>query len=231
MGYHNREDLTRQKFITWNDEIMYRTGDHARFLDNGKIELFGRIDNQIKLRGFRIEPGEIESLLAGLPEVKEAVVKVHHFDDNDDRLVAFLNVEPGFNTSNHEIHSNLAQLLPLYMIPSFYQKSDGFPRLPNGKINKKALIYEIRESDQKHEIENDSLSVTEKKLINLWETVLKNKNIDLSRSLFENGGTSLQAILLADLISKEFNTTFSVLEIFQLPKIKDQSKFLSLERV
>jgi amino acid adenylation domain-containing protein len=231
MGYHNREDLTRQKFITWNDEIMYRTGDHARFLDNGKIELFGRIDNQIKLRGFRIEPGEIESLLAGLPEVKEAVVKVHHFDDNDDRLVAFLNVEPGFSMSNHEIHSNLAQLLPLYMIPSFYQKSDGFPRLPNGKINKKALIYEIRESDQKHEIENDSLSVTEKKLIDLWETVLKNKNIDLSRSLFENGGTSLQAILLADLISKEFNTTFSVLEIFQLPKIKDQSKFLSLERV
>jgi acyl carrier protein len=116
------------------------------------------------------------------------------------------------------------------MIPSFYQVSDGFPRLPNGKINKKALLFEIKESENKNKIDFDSLSATEKKLINLWETVLKIKNIDLSRNLFDNGGTSLQSIYLASLISKEFNVTFTPPMIFEFPKIKDQSEYLSGER-
>ena len=86
-GYHNRPELTAEKFISIeNNKVIYKTGDMGRFLADGKLELIGRIDNQIKLRGFRIEPGEIESLLAGLPNIKEAVVKVHKFDDFDERL-------------------------------------------------------------------------------------------------------------------------------------------------
>ena len=80
--------------------MIYKTGDLGRYLSDGNIELFGRSDNQIKLRGFRIEPGEIESLLSRLEGVKEAVVKVQRFGDNDERLVAFLNVESGLSLTD-----------------------------------------------------------------------------------------------------------------------------------
>ena len=90
-GYNNKPELTAEKFISFeNGQTIYKTGDLGRFLIDGNIELFGRIDNQIKLRGFRIEPGEIENLLSLLPGVNEAVVKIHKFDENDERLVAFL---------------------------------------------------------------------------------------------------------------------------------------------
>jgi acyl carrier protein len=113
------------------------------------------------------------------------------------------------------------------MIPSFFQVSDGFPRLPNGKINKKALLFVTDETEEKHEIDYDSLSSTEKKLISIWETVLKTKNINTSKNFFENGGTSILAINLANLISKEFSITLKALLIFEFPTIKDQSDYLS----
>ena len=146
-GYNNRPELTAEKFIPFeNGQIIYKTGDLGRFLADGNIELFGRSDNQIKLRGFRIEPGEIENLLSRLAGVKEAVVKVQKFDESDERLVAFLNADSGFSMTKEEITGFFSQHLPAYMIPSFFQVSDGFPRLPNGKINKKALVLEIDES-------------------------------------------------------------------------------------
>ncbi len=227
-GYHKRPELTAEKFIVIeNDRLIYKTGDQGRLLPDGNLEILGRIDNQIKLHGFRIEPGEIENQLSSLLAVKEAVVKVHKFDDNDERLVAFLNVEANFIMTNEEIKNALSKSLPAYMVPSFYQRSDGFPRLPNGKINKKALVLEISSDEPKTLLDTDLLSDTEKKLINLWETVLKIKNIDFSRSLFDNGGTSLQSIYLANLISKEFKISFTPQMIFEFPKLKDQSEFLS----
>lgn len=227
-GYHNRPELTAEKFIPFeNSQIIYKTGDLGRYLIDGNIEIFGRIDNQIKLRGFRIEPGEIENLLSQLSGVKEAVVKVHKFDENDERLVAFLNVDPEFKLTKEEIIGSLSQHLPAYMIPSFFQRSDGFPRLPNGKINKKAILFAIDESEKKHEKDFDSLTATEKKLINIWETILKIKNINPSGNFFDSGGTSILAINLANLISKEFNITLKALMIFEFPTIKDQSEYLS----
>lgn len=226
-GYNNRPKLTAEKFITFeNSQIIYKTGDLGRILFDGNIELFGRIDNQMKLRGYRIEPGEIESLLLQLSGVKEAVVKVHKFDENDERMIAFLNVDNEFKLTKDEIIGSLSQHLPAYMIPSFFQRSDGFPRLPNGKINKKAILFAIDESEKKHEIDFDSLTATEKKLINIWETILKIKNINPLGNFFDNGGTSILAINLANLISKEFNITLKALMIFEFPTIKGQSEYL-----
>jgi len=204
-GYHNRPELNEEKFITLDDEgIIYRTGDQGRFLEDGNIELLGRIDNQIKLRGFRIEPGEIEVLLSGLPSVREAVVKVHKFDGGDERLVAFLNTEKEFNLTREEIFMALSQNLPAYMIPSFYQVSEEFPRLPNGKINKKLLSYEARESDVDHALDVSALNQTQKALFSIWESVIKTAPGSLNAGFFDIGGNSLLGIRLLNCISETF---------------------------
>ncbi len=220
-GYINQPLLTSEKFIRIeNNNLVYKTGDLGRFLQDGNIELFGRIDNQIKLRGFRIEPGEIESLLTGLPNVKEAVVKVIRFDDNDERLIAFLNTDNNFNSSNEEIKSILSNKLPPYMIPSFFQKSDGFPRLPNGKINKKALVYRKDDSDQENKINLNSLTSTQKKLLTIWESILKTKVNDISEIFFNSGGNSLLGIRLINKIREEFGITLTFSELVSNPSIQ-----------
>ena len=225
-GYHNKPELTAEKFIRYEDSIIYKTGDLGRFLTDGNIELFGRIDNQIKLRGFRIEPGEIESLLTSLSKVKEAIVKVHKFDENDERLVGFLNVDNEFKLTKEDIHEELAKSLPTYMIPSFFQVSDGFPRLPNGKINKKALSLEIDKIEDIHEIDFESLTKTEKKLVNLWESLLKINNIDISKSFFDIGGNSLLAIRLINRIKEEFGTSLSFKSFVTFPFIIKLAKYI-----
>jgi surfactin family lipopeptide synthetase A len=226
-GYHNRTELTKEKFIQFEEgQIVYKTGDQGRYLEDGNIELFGRIDNQIKLRGFRIEPGEIESLLSGLLNVREVVVKVHRFYENDERLVAFLNVEPEFNISAEEINSILSGKLPPYMIPSYYPKSDGFPRLPNGKVNKKALLYDLQDLDQKHKIDFASLTVTQKKLLTIWGQNLKTQAITLTDNFFNVGGNSLLGVRLINQIREEFGITLTFRDFISNSTISQLGVFI-----
>jgi amino acid adenylation domain-containing protein len=221
-GYHNRLELTQEKFINFeSDRIVYKTGDLGRFLKNGNLELFGRIDNQIKLRGFRIETGEIESLLLNMKGIKEAVVKIHEFDKSDQRMVAFLNIDSEFSLSNDEIVKMLAQNLPAYMIPSFFQKSEGFPRMPNGKINRKALVLDIEEQKGREEEEEREISMTQKKIMKIFEDVLKIKNIRIGDNFFDVGGNSLLAIAVFAKIEAAFNIQLSLRIFFDGPRIKD----------
>ncbi len=226
-GYNNRPELTAEKFIRFgNGELIYKTGDLGRYLADGNIELFGRSDNQIKLRGFRIELGEIESLLSQLPGVKESVVKVHKFRDNDERLVAFLNTEPEFSMNAEEISGELSQNLPGYMIPSFYQSSEGFPRLPNGKINKKALILQEVETEDAPEIDFDSLTPTQQKLMLIWEETLKTRNISPVRSFFDLGGNSLLAIKTINKIKEELGLSLTFKSFLAYPTIVHQAFYI-----
>ena len=219
-GYNNRPELTAEKFIPYeNGQLIYKTGDLGRFLIDGNVELFGRIDNQIKLRGFRIEPGEIESCLSRLPGVREAVVRIHKFEETDERLVAFLNTAAEFKLTNEQITASLSQQLPSYMIPSFFQASDGFPRLPNGKINKNALVLILDVQDKKQEIDFDSLTPTQKKLFTIWENVLKIKNISASGNFFESGGNSLLAIRILNKIKEELGFTMSFKSFISHPTV------------
>ncbi len=226
-GYNNRPELTAEKFIRFgNGELIYKTGDLGRYLADGNIELFGRSDNQIKLRGFRIELGEIESLLSQLPGVKESVVKVHKFRDNDERLVAFLNTEPEFSMNAEEISGELSQNLPGYMIPSFYQSSEGFPRLPNGKINKKALILQEGEKQKEAETEFFDLSPTQQKLIRIWEDILKTRNIPPSKSFFDIGGNSLLAIRILNKIKEELGLSMTFKSFIGYPTVLQQAFYI-----
>jgi amino acid adenylation domain-containing protein len=226
-GYLNQPELTAEKFIPFtNDEIIFKTGDMGRFMPDGNLELFGRIDNQIKLRGFRIEPGEIESLLSSLDNVKEAVVKVHKFDENDERLVAFLNVDTNYDLSRDEIVGSLSKHLPGYMVPSFFQASDGFPRLPNGKINRKALLLKIDEPDEKKDIDSDPLTETQKRIKNIWEEILKIRNIDSSADFYDLGGNSLLVIRILNKIREELGVVLSLKDFISHPTIIQSGKFI-----
>ncbi|HPT20308.1 MAG TPA: amino acid adenylation domain-containing protein [Bacteroidales bacterium] len=213
-GYRNRPDLTAEKFIEREDGVrMYKTGDLGRFLSDGNIELFGRADNQIKLRGFRIEPGEIEILLSRETGVREAVVKLQRFGEGDERLVAYLNTRPEFKLTRDELISHLSQQVPGYMVPSYYKMMDGFPRLPNGKINKKALLYEIEESEPLSETDLNALSETQKRLYNIWCAILKTSSIGVNDDFFNIGGNSLLAIRLVNKIREEFGVKIAFREI------------------
>jgi amino acid adenylation domain-containing protein len=230
-GYNNLPELTADKFIPFeNGQVIYKTGDLGRFLTDGNIELFGRIDNQIKLRGFRIEPAEIESHLLMLSGVKEAVVKVHRFDENDERLVAFLNVTRNFEMNKEKIVRSLSQHLPNYMIPSFFQTSDGFPRLPNGKINMKALILEINESVKKNEIDLNlkTFEPTELTIYNIWCEALKTNDISTKDNFFTVGGNSLLAIDVFSKIESAFNVNLGLRVFFDSPRIKDLAEAISI---
>ena len=230
-GYIKRPELTAEKFIRFgSNEVIYKTGDLGRLLKDGSVELFGRMDHQIKIRGYRIEPGEIENLLATLKGVTEAVVKANKFDDSDIRLVAFLNVDADFQMTNAEIKDALAKSLPSYMVPSFFQKTEGFPRLTNGKINKKALLFKAEVSDIKQDDRYNSLSDTQKKLITIWENSLKIKNIKATDNFFDIGGNSLLAISVMSKIKSVFNLELGLRVFFDSPKIKDLAEAIDLSR-
>ena len=142
-GYLNRPDLTAQQFVPhpFSQEPgarLYRTGDLARYLDDGAIEFLGRVDEQVKLRGYRIEPGEIEATLRLHPAVRDAVVQVREEAAGDTRLVAYI-IAASEAVQLDDIRSLSAQHLPEYMVPSDLVLLQQFPLTPNGKIDRRAL--------------------------------------------------------------------------------------------
>ena len=118
---------------------MYRTGDLARFLPDGRLECLGRIDQQIKLRGFRIEPGEIEARLVELPEIEQAVVATHEPTAGDLRLVAWYTLAGNTSVSESRLRSYVRGAVPEYMVPSRFVRLDRFPQTPNGKVDRRRL--------------------------------------------------------------------------------------------
>lgn len=225
-GYHNRPELTEEKFTRLEEGMIYKTGDQGRLLENGTLEILGRIDNQVKLRGFRIEPGEIEAVISGLAGVKETVVKIHRFDEKDERLVAFLNIDSDFAMPREQIVESISRKLPAYMIPSFFQTSEEFPRLPNGKINKKALVLEIDDTAQSIEVDIETLPETHKELYKMWQEILKIKSLKLSDSFFDIGGNSLLAVSLINKIKEHFEAPLTFKDIVTNPSISKISNLI-----
>jgi amino acid adenylation domain-containing protein/FkbH-like protein len=231
-GYINQPDLTSEKFIRLEDgHQVYKTGDRGRFLKDGNIELFGRIDNQIKIRGIRIEPGEIETLLSKIEGINESVVKLQKFEENDERLVAYLNVSEGFNMETREIIAHIKEKLPLYMIPSAFKVLNGFPRTSSGKIDRKATVFQTIElgSNGREDIMN--LTPTEKKIREIWCTTLKTQDISVSDNFFEVGGNSLLAISVFSKIESEFKLELGLRVFFDSPRIKDLGEIIDIAKL
>lgn len=231
-GYLNRPELTAERFIAdpFNPEPglrMYRTGDKARFLVDGAIEFLGRLDEQVKLRGFRIELLEIESVLAQHESVREAVVILREDEPGDKSLVAYVVVadQQELNVSN--LRNQLRDALPEYMVPSYFVELDAIPRTLNGKIDKRALPPPGR---FRPEIDEEFVSATtpmEKLITSIWADTLRIDRVGIHDNFFDLGGHSLLAVRVHSRLCKELGTEIPLLRLFEYPTVQTLAQFLS----
>ena len=231
-GYLNRPELTAEKFIPdpfigITGARLYKTGDLARWMDDGTIEFFGRIDTQVKIRGFRIECGEIEAVLIQNENIKDAVVMAHKEKDAENKLVAYIVFKNSDNSlTTTDLRKILTNKLPDYMVPSYFVQLDKIPLTPNGKIDRKALP----EHDKSLRGNNEYVAPgneTEDKLVNIWQEILKVERIGIYDNFFELGGHSLLATQVISRIREKFNAEIPVRALFEYPTIEEFAKTLS----
>lgn len=225
-GYLNREDMTAERFIINPFEggmRMYKTGDLAKWDDEGKIKFLGRIDEQVKIRGYRIELGEIESLLTKQDGITNAVVLAKEESNGNKCLCAYIKAEESLDVG--EVKENLSIMLPDYMIPSFFVVMDELPLTKNGKLDKQLLPDPKEEIDNSVDIEGARDNI-EKKLLDIWKEVLDIKTIGINSDFFENGGHSLKATALINKVYKEFAVDLPLGEIFVTPTVKGLADFI-----
>ncbi|WP_343781271.1 amino acid adenylation domain-containing protein, partial [Virgibacillus salarius] len=223
LGYLNRPELTSEKFVE-NPFIqggkIYKTGDRAKLLSDGTIEFLGRIDNQVKIRGVRVELGEIEERIQEHPEVKEAVViaKVNH---HDHYLVAYIIG----SIASLEIKQYLKKTLPYNMVPTHIMKLEELPLTNNGKVNRNALPEPNLEMMSQVERAQPKTKL-QKNLMDIWSNVLNKEIYSIYVNFFEIGGHSLKAIIVSNEIEKNINVAVSIIDIFKYPSIQELSDFL-----
>ncbi|MEN4270037.1 MULTISPECIES: amino acid adenylation domain-containing protein [Serratia] len=221
LGYLNRPELTAQRFLSdpfnpVGGGRMYRTGDLARYLPDGSLEYQGRCDQQIKLRGFRIEPGEIEVQLAASPWVREAVVQVCSTEHHP-RLVAWIVPTADVDRSalQGQLRAYLSERLPEYMVPSAYVWLDALPLTANGKLDRRALPEPERTAVGTREYAAPQ-GETETTLARVWCELLEIGQIGRHDNFFELGGHSLLAVRLSSQLRQQ-GITLPVQAIFNHP--------------
>ena len=220
-GYLHRPELTAEKFITHpfrSGARLYRTGDLARYRSDGTLECLGRLDSQVKIRGFRVELGEVEHALSGHPRVREAVVMAREDTPGDKRLIAYLVPQGPNGLDEHRLRDHLRAHLPDYMLPSAFVILDQVPRMPNGKVDRKAL-QRLPISTEEAGEPIPPRSETEQRLARLFSSVLKIEPVGVNQSFFDLGGHSLLAARLMMRIEKEFGQHLPLAVLFSTPTV------------
>jgi amino acid adenylation domain-containing protein/non-ribosomal peptide synthase protein (TIGR01720 family) len=198
-GYLNRPQLTAERFLA--DPFghsagarLYRSGDLGRYLADGEIEYLGRIDSQVKLRGFRIEPGEIEALLNGHPSVRESLVMMREDAVGDKRLVAYTVARGDEQLRAEELRSYLKKRLPDYMLPSAIVKMEALPLTPNGKVDARALPAPDKIALRSERAFEAPHTKIEEMLAAIWSEVLRVERVGIHDNFFELGGDSILSL-------------------------------------
>ncbi|MEP6804851.1 MAG: amino acid adenylation domain-containing protein, partial [Flavobacterium sp.] len=228
-GYLNRPELTQEKFISnpfIKGELMYDTGDIARWLPDGNIDFLGRIDDQVKVRGHRIELGEIEKRLYAIKNINQSVVVVNN-KDGDKFLVAYYVSD--IIIDKKEIQSGLAKTLPDYMLPSYYIQLESIPVTVNGKVDRKSLP-DVHETDL---IKEEYIAPTTQKeeiLALVWSGVLGYETISIKDSFYNLGGDSIKSILVISRL-KQKGYTLKVEQILRNPVLEDLAKLMQSNTV
>ncbi|NDI36677.1 non-ribosomal peptide synthetase [Chengkuizengella sediminis] len=226
-GYIHKEEQTKEKFVPnpfIDGQLMYKTGDLARWLPDGNIEYLGRLDHQVKIRGYRIELAEIEACLLDHQNIDEAVVLVKEDLQGDSFLVAYIVSQGPFDVA--QIRTFLKGSLPDYMVPARFVALKEMPLTSNGKINRIELQNQVKlvelNSDKYVAPTND----IEEKLVGLWQKVLEIKRIGVDDDFFELGGHSFKATMLITQIHEQFNVEIPLSEIFSSPTIREIAKYI-----
>jgi acyl-coenzyme A synthetase/AMP-(fatty) acid ligase len=206
-GYLNRDTLTNERFVPSpfdgaSGERLYRTGDLGRWLEDGRLEIHGRRDRQVKVRGHRIEPGEIEYSLARHPSVQACAVTARTLGTNDLRLVAYVVYDSSaLEPTVSEIRRFLRDFLPNHMVPGVVVPVDAIPRTPNGKVDYKTLPDPFASSMASKEFVPPSTDA-EKMLAEIWCDVLEMDRVGREDNFFELGGHSLLAVRAVYLVEE-----------------------------
>ncbi|RUS78344.1 hypothetical protein EGW08_013895 [Elysia chlorotica] len=223
IGYVNRPKVQSERFIyrknSAGEEIrLYRTGDWGYMLSDGSLEICGRVDSMVKIRGYSIEVQAIEACLLSLPMVKACVVIVCGEEGQDKFLVTY--IVSSQETSKKEVRAELKKRLPFYMIPSYFVFLKSIPVLAaSGKLDKKALPAFDSQLMDGVGAEGRPSTVTEVALAEMWIDVLRLKEIDIQESFFDLGGHSLLATELLERARNKFQIDLAVRDLFKFPTV------------
>jgi iturin family lipopeptide synthetase A len=231
-GYLDRPGLTAERFVPhpWSEVAgmrLYRSGDRARFLPDGEVEYLGRIDHQVKVRGFRIEPGEVEAVLAGHPDVEHAAVVVQERSPGSRALVAFVVPVPGRTVTAQALAAHCRARLPQPLVPALVEILAELPLTPSGKVDRKALALRRVEAPESDDPILLPRNEAERVIADLWQRVLGLRSVSVDANFFDVGGDSLQLLELHGLLRERFPDSPSVVDLFRFSTIEAQARFVS----
>jgi amino acid adenylation domain-containing protein len=230
-GYLNDPELTADRFL--GDPFssaptgrLYKTGDRCRWLPDGQLEFLGRLDRQVKVRGYRLEPAEIEAALVSHPDIREAAVDVRTTAAGDDSLVAYV-VTAEQAPSTDSLHRYLEERLPRFMVPFAFVILPALPRTASGKLDRQALPMpsEARASDDPPRIA--ARNPLEEFLVILWQEVLGVTPIGVADNFFDRGGNSLQAAVLINRLQQKLGARLYLVALFEAPTIAGLASYLA----
>ncbi len=219
-GYLDRPDLTAKKFITNpfaqadDERRLYLSGDLGRWTEAGELEFLGRIDEQVQIRGIRVELREIEHRIAQHPDVKEVRVLARSDARQQTVLIAYFTSAVGCRTAE-TLRDYLTRYLPVYMIPRHFVALDAFPLTSNGKIDRQALPQPLASGEAEEDA--GTVSPEEERMIALWQSVLEDPSIGVNSNFYDHGGHSLKAISLVLRIQREFERSIPIQEVLLHP--------------
>jgi amino acid adenylation domain-containing protein len=232
-GYLNRPELTSEKFLAdpFSSEPgarLYRTGDLARVLPTGEIDLLGRADNQVKLRGYRIELEEVEAVLDSHASISKSIAKVVNVGDDDQCLVAYVVPRDKNGVDEADLREHALRSLPWYMVPSSFAVVETFLLTPNGKVDRKALpafqFPKPLEVERGAEVEEDCLELT---VLHSWRTILNKPDIGLDHDFFQAGGHSLLAMRMLTEMNKKLSVRIPISHLVEAPTARKFAELLT----
>lgn len=219
-GYFDRDDLTQAKFASHSFEIgrterLYQTGDRVRYNKDGQLEFVSRVDHQVKIRGQRLEPSEIQLRLLSLPKVEAAHVATV-YGATEKQLFAAVQLTSNSNDEELErIKAQLIDTLPNYMVPSIWLNVEEMPLTPNGKVDTHALIAMAQNSNNRQVNTGAPRDDIEMKLYQIWRDILLEKEIGIRDHFFDVGGSSISAIKVMHFVEKQFGVRIPVVDLIK----------------
>jgi aspartate racemase len=231
-GYLNSPETTQQKFLpnpfaADPDARMYRTGDLARWRADGVVEFLGRVDNQVKILGHRIEPGEIESALGAHEQIKHCCVVPHADENGSKRLVAYY-VGSDNSVTAPQLRKFLAERLPQYMIPALFVAVDAMPLTPNGKVDRAALPAPSA-TVQERPTPAVAVSQLERTIIDAWSKYLGTDRIGPTDNFFDLGGDSLLLVGIHTSLQKALEREIPITSLFEFATVRSLAHHLGGE--
>nr|WP_225872653.1 non-ribosomal peptide synthetase/type I polyketide synthase [Pedobacter frigoris] len=229
-GYLNNSELTAEKFIDWIDEDgnivhLYRSGDLCRILSDNNIEFLGRKDTQVKIRGNRVELGEIEAHLNQIEGIQQCVVVASEDPQGQKRLIAYMQ-SSGIKKDFSFLRINLGDQLPDYMIPALFIWVDSFEKTSSGKIDRKALPLPDLQRPELSIPYSAPISATEIRIAALWAELLQLNRIGRNDNFFEVGGNSLLAVKSVTELKKRYEEVLPITKLYQYPTVSGIGDYL-----